>query len=253
MNNEVKDFKFSILAIVDGVLNNEGLKQNKLNDASDSWNQLLIDLELCEKKKNYIYILRQRWALGASVWLSGKNNSLQNLKNMFGYTDDEWQFVWSTMSKRGAWNVPNIKDSMGTVIKENYGPEMMIRYIAHDLRCNIIVIDLKRDNLQFCSGNYLKSDNVVFDCPLLLYATGNHFQSILPTNYSRIIRIAEEFQSESIGNAYVVPSVTVPPTIVDQRQSELLKSHDKEIPSENLSLEQLKHIRNKTASQKIAL
>ena len=69
MNNEVKDFKFSILAIVDGVLNNEGLKQNKLNDESDSWNQLLIDLELCGKKiYSYSKAKVGTWSLSMAIW-----------------------------------------------------------------------------------------------------------------------------------------------------------------------------------------
>ena len=94
--------------------------------------------------------------LGASEWLAGRNGSLQNLKEVFGYSDDEWQFVWSSMSEIGAWNVPKIKDSAGSVIKDNYGPEMMLRYIAHDLHCHIIIFDLQVGITQFCSANYLK-------------------------------------------------------------------------------------------------
>ena len=71
----------------------------------------MTELGLIQEKNNHIYNLRQRWVLGASLWLSGGNSSLQNLKEIFGYTDDEWQFVWSTMRKSGAWNVSSIKDS----------------------------------------------------------------------------------------------------------------------------------------------
>ena len=77
--------------------------------------------------------MRRRWVEGAAEWFSGKYGSLQNLKKIFSYSDNEWQFIWSTISEDGTWDVPNIKDPSGIVLKENYAPEMMIKYIAHDL------------------------------------------------------------------------------------------------------------------------
>ena len=84
-------------------------------------------------------------------------------------TDDEWDYIWSTMIENGAWAVPSIKDETGAVIKENYAPEIMIKFIAHELKCNIIVFDLQLDRIQFISGNHIMSNNVIFDSPLLLY------------------------------------------------------------------------------------
>ena len=78
--------------------------------------------------------LRQRFALGASRLLSGVDNSKQNDKELFGYTDNEWKFIWTTMSENGAWAVPGIKDQEGNTIKENWAPEMFIKYIAHELK-----------------------------------------------------------------------------------------------------------------------
>ena len=43
------------------------------------------------------------------------------------------------MLEDGAWAVAGIMDAEGNVIKENYAPELLIKYIAHALRCHIIV------------------------------------------------------------------------------------------------------------------
>ena len=83
--------------------------------------------------------LRNRFAIGASEWLAGKNGSKRNDKNILDYTDDEWAYIWSTMLEDGAWAVPSIKDELGNIIKQNYAPELFINYIAHDLKSHIIV------------------------------------------------------------------------------------------------------------------
>ena len=136
---------------------------------------MLNDLKLLESNENHTKNLRQRWVLGSLEWMAGKHGSLQNLKEVFGYSDKEWDFIWSKMIQEGAWNVPGILDEKGNEIKANYAPEIMIKFIAHDLRCHIVVIDLLIGSVQFCSANYLKEDNVIFYAPLILYATGNHF------------------------------------------------------------------------------
>ena len=153
---------FCILAITDGILNNMTLESNKKTSGPNSRTQLLKNLGFFDNIYNHILYLRQRWVLGASQWFTGMNGSLQNLKAVFGYDDFEWQFIWSSMNKRGAWDVPKILDSKGSVIKENYAPEMMIKYMAHDLRCHIVVIDLQLGSIQFCSANYLQENNVIF-------------------------------------------------------------------------------------------
>merc|ERR1712055_985277 len=131
--------------------------------------------------------------------MAGNNNSLENDKAVLGYTDNEWQYIWSTMLEDGAWAVPSIKDEKdGNVIKENHAPEILIKFIAHDLRANIIVFDLVLDNIQFVSGNLLKKDNVVFDSPLLMYSTGSHFQSVFQTDHEYFVNLARELQGRNI-------------------------------------------------------
>ena len=112
--------------------------------------------------------LRRRFAFGAADWLAGNNGSLRNDKEIMGYSESQWEFIWNTMLVDGAWAVPSITDFHGNVIKENIAPELMLNYIAHDLKCHIIVFDLVLDRIQFISGNHLKKGNVVFDSPLLV-------------------------------------------------------------------------------------
>ena len=144
---------------------------------------MIKDFKFFEDIDDQIGYLRQRFVHGSWEWMAGKNGSSQNYKELFGYTDDEWDYIWSTMIENGAWAVPSIKDETGTVIKENYAPEIMIKFIAHELKCNIIVFDLQLDRIQFISGNHIMSNNVIFDSPLLLYSTGSHFQSVFQTDY----------------------------------------------------------------------
>ena len=47
--------------------------------------------------------LRERFVFGASEWLSGKNLSKQNDKQTLGYTDHEWEMIWTAMLADGAW------------------------------------------------------------------------------------------------------------------------------------------------------
>ena len=152
--------------------------------ASDIWHHIVRSKD---SDMSYINSLRQRWVLRASQWMSGQNGSLQNHKLMFDYSDKEWSYIWATMSEDGAWDVPSIRNSDGVVIKENYGPEMLIRYIAHDLKCHILVFDLQLNSIQFCSGNYLKKNNTVCNYPLLLYSTGNHFQTVVTQTYQPFV------------------------------------------------------------------
>ena len=69
---------------------------------------------------------------------------------------------------------------------------MFIKFIAHDLKCNIIVFDLFNNTVQICSGNILKQNNVKFDSPLLLYTTGSHFQSVVPQDHEFFMEYANE-------------------------------------------------------------
>ena len=143
--------------------------------------------------------LRTRWAMGAAEWMSGRHDSKQNDKEILGYSDKEWNFIWDTMLEDGAWAVPDIKDSLGNTIKGNHAPEMFIKYIAHDLQCHIIVFDLLLGQVQFCSANHVKDENVSFDSPILLYSTGGHFQSVLPKDQEYFINHAKELEERNIG------------------------------------------------------
>ena len=81
-------------------------------------------------------------------------------------------------------------------MKENNAPELFIKYIAHDLQCNIIIIDLFNNTVEFCSGNSLLDNNVLFDSPLLLYTTGSHFRSVIPIDHEYFIHYAKELYSK---------------------------------------------------------
>ena len=120
--------------------------------------------------------------------------SKENEKLKFGYTSQEWELIWSQMFEKGAWDVSTLKNNDGTYLKENFAPEMMIRFAAHEIKCHIIVIDLQLSRIQFCSGNFLKDNNVIFDSPLILYATGNHFQSVFQIDHDYWIKLASELE-----------------------------------------------------------
>ena len=183
--------------ISDGCLNNDALKHNKGEQLNQTWTTLLKDLKFYEDIDDHTNYLRKKWVLGASESLSGKHGSKVNDQEILGYTDDEWNYIWSTMIKDGAWAVADIKDSTGNVVKLNFAPEMLIKYIAHDLRCHIIVFDLKLNRVQFLSANHIKDNNVAFDSPLLLYSTGSHFQSVFPKNQEYFIEYAKQLENEN--------------------------------------------------------
>ena len=151
-----------------------------MNENNETLEVLKRTLKISHKLQGSTRHLRQRWVVGASEWMAGKHGSLQNLKQLFSYSDSEWKYIWSSMIADGAWSVPSIKDSQGNDLKENYAPEIMIKYIAHDIQCHLLIIDLRIGTIQYCSANYLKKNNVAFESLLLLYATGNHFQSVIP-------------------------------------------------------------------------
>jgi hypothetical protein len=96
--------------------------------------QLLQDLKVWEDIENNTMYLRRRWVLGSAEWLAGMHGSKTNDKEILGYSDWEWEFIWSTMIEDGAWAVADIKDSEGNVVKQNHAHEMLIKFIAHDLK-----------------------------------------------------------------------------------------------------------------------
>ena len=124
----------------------------------------------------------------------GWNIGIAMHKELLDYSDEEWSFIWHTMIEDRAWAVPDLTDASGVVVKENHAPEILIKYIAHDLQCHIIVFDLVLGQAQFCSANIVKDDNVVFDSPILLYSTGSHFQSVIPKDQEYFINYARELE-----------------------------------------------------------
>ena len=188
---------FILLAVSDGILHNDALKHNGNEARNETWTNLLQDLKFFDGEADHIMYLRRRFVLGASDFMSGGNGSKQNDKALFDYTDEEWEFIWMTMLEDGAWAVPGIKDDEGKIIKANWAPEILIKFIAHEIRCHIIVFDLLLNTVQFISGNHVKSGNIVFDSPLLIYTTGCHFQSVLPIDHEYFINYAKQLEAQN--------------------------------------------------------
>ena len=93
--------------------------------------------------------------------------------------------------------MPALRDTEGNYLKENFAPELLIKYAAHKLKCHIIVFDLQLNRIQFCSGNYLKDENVIFDSPMILYATGGHFQSVFAINHEYVSQLTNQPEFEN--------------------------------------------------------
>ena len=150
---------------------------------------------------------------------------------------------------------------------------MLLKFIAHDLRCHIVVFDLQLGITQFCSANRLKENNVLFDSPLLMYYTGNHFQSVLPNNHASFIDIANGFERETNITTIVPPNVcsdkmnkansciiprdgkhktTCLPIIEDKSEQNPVRDYQSKQNDleEIVTLEQLKGIKHKTDHQK---
>ena len=84
-------------------MNNDAFKHNGSDGETGTWTQLLKDLKIFDngfEETEHLLFLRKRWVLGPFEWLSGKHGSLANDKILFGYTDDEWNLIWSTMIAR---------------------------------------------------------------------------------------------------------------------------------------------------------
>jgi hypothetical protein len=195
------------LALMDGIQNNDAFKHTGQDKLNETWTELMKDLHFWDDIDDHVMYLRRRWVLGSSEWMSGMHESKQNDKELLGYSDDEWSFIWATMFEDKAWAVPNIKDASGNFVKHNNAPEIFLKFIAHDLHCNIIIFDLLLNQIQFCSGNHLKSDNVRFDSPLLLYCTGGHFQSVFQQDHDFFINFAKKLETDQDTDTNNSPTV----------------------------------------------
>ena len=201
------------------MLNDDALKHSGADDLNQTWVQLIQKLKVWEDMDNHLMYLRTRWVLGCSEWLAGMHGSKENDKEKLGYTDDEWTFIWSTMAEDGAWAVPPIKTTNGEIIRQNNAPELFIKYIAHDIQCHIIVIDLSLNRVQFCSANHLKDDNVKFDSPLLLYTTGGHFQAVHQKNHEFFVKFVDDLEAGQTSEAFV-PDVSFECFLLDKHRGQ---------------------------------
>ena len=208
-NPTPRDGNCLIHAITDSIINNDALKHNGKDGLNETWCKLLQDLQFYDEVEDHNMLLRTRWALGAAEWLSGENGSKQNDKEILGYSDEEWDFIWTTMLEDKAWAVPGLKDNLGNIVKSNEAPEMFIKYIAHDIKCHIIIFDLMLGQVQFCSANHLQDNNASFDSPILLYCTGGHFQSVFQKDHEYCISFSQELE---VRNNEVPPATS----LVDQ-------------------------------------
>ena len=207
-------------AISDGILHNDALKHNGRDTKNQTWTEVLQSLKFFDDKEDHIMYLRTRFVLGASEYMAGNHGSKQNDKELFEYTDEEWKYIWSTMLEEGAWAVPSIKDKTGKTTKANWAPEILIKYIAHELKCHIIVFDLLLSTVQFISGNHVKDKNVVFDSPILIYSTGGHFQSVHPIDQEFFIKYAVELELENV-QPNIIQSKFEPASKMDIQSSEI--------------------------------
>ena len=94
-----------IIAITDGIMENEAFKHKRGDLLNETWTQLLLDLGLFDENEDQTMDLRRRFVLGAADWLAGNNGSLRNDKEILGYTDTQWEYIWNTMLVDGAWAV----------------------------------------------------------------------------------------------------------------------------------------------------
>ena len=216
-------------------MNNDALKHNVRDHGREKsngiWTELLSKLKFYDNThENHNLFLRTRWVLGAAEWLAGCHGSKQNEKESFLYSDKEWNWIWETMLEDCAWSVPGIKDVFGNVVKENLAPELLIKYIAHDLQCHIITIDLVLRQVQFCSANHLKANNALFDSPIIIYCTGNHFQAVFPKNQEYFIKYAEKLEERNNSIPLPSSSLDTPSTISSNNTSPkaALKSNTEE-------------------------
>ena len=84
-------FSLYFLAISDGILQNDALKHNGEETLNETWTNLLEDLKFFGNEDNHMMYLRRRFVLGASEFMSGAHGSKQNDKELFEYTDNDWE------------------------------------------------------------------------------------------------------------------------------------------------------------------
>ena len=84
-------------------MNNDAFKHTPGDLNNRIWTELLHDLKFFDNDiDDHIMYLRQTFVVGAADWLAGNNGSLQNDKLLFNYSDEEWNYMWTSMMVDGA-------------------------------------------------------------------------------------------------------------------------------------------------------
>ena len=82
-----------IIAITDGIMENDAFKHNRGDLHNETWTQLLLDFGLFDESEDQTMDLRRRFVFGAADWLAGNNGLLRNDKELLGYTDTQWEYI----------------------------------------------------------------------------------------------------------------------------------------------------------------
>jgi hypothetical protein len=61
--------EYNPLAISDGILHNDALKNNHGENLNEVWTNLLKDLKFFEDNVDHTMFLRRRWVFGAAEWI----------------------------------------------------------------------------------------------------------------------------------------------------------------------------------------
>ena len=88
-----RDGNCLIHAISDSILNNDALKHNDKEKLNETWTTLLKNLRFYEECEEHTMYLRTKWVMGAVEWLAGGSGSKQNDKEVFRYSDEEWDYI----------------------------------------------------------------------------------------------------------------------------------------------------------------
>ena len=78
-----------MLAIIDGINGNTAGKIKERKALSEKL------ARFDNMEGNLVRNLRNFWVKASSEWMAGHNESKQNFKVFFGYTDLEWDYIWN--------------------------------------------------------------------------------------------------------------------------------------------------------------
>ena len=156
-----------------------------------------------DDNKTKVVKMRAAFVQHAEQVLCGREGSSQNLKEIYNYTDTEWVYIWSLLRSPGTWEVPDITDDDGKVVKLNQAPEMMLLAIADYLQADIVVFDLHNKTVQRNLANSCREGNKLWRQPLLLYYNrqGTHYQSLLSQDTEGFVSFSPSYPSQNTASA----------------------------------------------------